>query len=168
MMLPLVVPSIVLSVALLVIILRFLGLQLSLWTVGAGHILICIPFSMTVLMSRLEGFDKSLEEASRDLGENGWMTFWRVTFPLAMPGIFSSLLLCFITSFDEFVIAFFLTGTENTLPVFLFSQLRFPNKLPGTLALGSTILLGSALLVVAAELLRRRGVQSGNPGDLQP
>ncbi len=56
----------------------------------------------------------------------------------------SSLLLCFIISFDEFVIAFFLTGTENTLPVYLFSQLRFPNKLPGTLALGSAILAGSA------------------------
>ena len=78
----------------------------------------------------------------------------------------SSLLLCFIISFDEFVIAFFLTGTENTLPVYLFSQLRFPNKLPGTLALGSAILAGSALLVVAAELLRKLGVQSTNPGDL--
>ncbi len=84
MMLPLVIPSIVIAVALLVIILRFLHFELSLWTVGAGHILLCIPFSMTVLMSRLEGFDKSLEEASRDLGENAWMTFVRVTLPLAM------------------------------------------------------------------------------------
>jgi spermidine/putrescine transport system permease protein len=83
-----------------------------------------------------------------------------------MPGVVSSLLLCFITSFDEFVIAFFLTGTENTLPVYLFSQLRFPNKLPGTLALGSVILVGSAVLVVAAELLRKLGVQSTNPGDV--
>lgn len=166
MMLPLVIPSIVISVALLVIILRFLHLDLSLWTVAAGHILLCIPFSMTVLMSRLEGFDKSLEEASRDLGENAWMTFLRVTLPLAMPGVVSSLLLCFITSFDEFVIAFFLTGTQNTLPVYLFSQLRFPNRLPGTLALGSVILVGSAILVVAAELLRKWGVQSSKPGDL--
>ena len=59
------------------------AIDLSLWTVGTGHILLCIPFSMTVLMSRLEGFDKSLEEASRDLGENAWMTFVRVTLPLA-------------------------------------------------------------------------------------
>ena len=166
MMLPLVIPSIVIAVALLVIILRFLGIQLSLWTVAAGHVLICIPFSMTVLMARLEGFDPSLEEASRDLGCTGWTTFWRVTFPLAMPGVISSLLLGFIISFDEFVIAFFLTGTENTLPVYLYSQLRFPNRLPGTLALGTLILVGSALLVVLAEVIRRRGVQSGNPGDL--
>ncbi len=166
MMLPLVIPSIVISVALLVIIIRFLGIPLSLWTVTAGHVLICLPFSMSVLMARMEGFDPSLEEASRDLGCSAWKTFWRVTFPLAMPGVISSLLLGFIISFDEFVIAFFLTGTESTLPVFLFSQLRFPNRLPGTLALGSLILIGSTLLVLLAEVFRRRGVQSNNPGDI--
>lgn len=161
MMLPLVIPSIVIAVALLIILLRILGLELSLWTVAAGHILLCIPFSMTVLMSRLEGFDRNLEEASRDLGETAWMTFWRVTVPLIMPGVVSSLLLCFIISFDEFVIAFFLTGTETTLPVYLFSQLRFPNRLPGTLALGSAILVFSALLVIVSELIRRGGARIG-------
>ncbi len=166
MMLPLVVPSIVLAVALLVIILNILNIPLSLWTVAAGHLMICIPFAMTVLMSRLEGFDRSLEEASGDLGASGFSTFRRITLPLAMPGVISSLLLCFIISFDEFVIAFFLTGTETTLPVFLFSQLRFPNRLPGTLALGSLILIGSAVLVVLAEVLRRRGAPSSNPGDI--
>lgn len=166
MMLPLVIPSIVLAVGLLVVILRILGIPLSLWTVAAGHLMLCIPFGMTVLMSRLEGFDKSLEEASRDLGADGWSTFRRVTLPLAAPGVISSLLLCFIISFDEFVISFFLTGTDNTLPVFLFSQLRFPNRLPGTLALGSLILVGSAVLVILAEILRKRGVASDNPGDI--
>ncbi|MDZ4095204.1 MAG: ABC transporter permease [Paracoccaceae bacterium] len=166
MMLPLVIPTIVIAVALLVIILRFLGLPLSLWTVAAGHVLICLPFCMSVLMSRMEGFDPSLEEASNDLGCSAWQTFWRVTMPLAMPGVISSLLLGFIISFDEFVIAFFLSGTENTLPVYLFSQLRFPNKLPGTLALGSLILIGSAVLVILAEVIRKRGAASSNPGDL--
>jgi spermidine/putrescine transport system permease protein len=165
MMLPMVVPSIIIAVALLVIILKFLGLNLSLWTVAAGHVLICLPFCMSVLMSRLEGFDPSLEEASRDLGCSAWQTFWRLTFPLAVPGIISSLLLGFVISFDEFVIAFFLTGTDTTLPVYLFSQLRFPNKLPGTLALGSLILIGSALLVIIAEVIRMRGAKSDNPGD---
>ena len=164
-LLPLVVPSVVLAVALLVIILRFLNIPLSLWTVAAGHMLIALPFCVTVLMSRLEGFDRNLEEASRDLGCSPLQTFWRVTFPLAVPGVISSLLLGFIISFDEFVIAFFLTGTENTLPVYLYSQLRFPNKLPGALALGSLILVVSTVLVVAAEIIRRRGVQSDNPGD---
>lgn len=163
-MLPLVVPSIVLGVALLVVIIQILGLRLSLWTVAAGHLMLCIPFAIVVLMSRLEGFDPSLEEASRDLGAPGLSTFLRVTLPLAAPGVISSLLLCFIISFDEFVISFFLTGTDTTLPVFLFSQLRFPNRLPGTLALGSLILLGSAVLVILAEAMRRRGLPSGgNP-----
>lgn len=163
--LPLIIPSIVFGVAILIIMLRFLGIELSLWTVGAAHVFICIPFSMTVLMSRLEGFDKSLEEASRDLGENAWMTFYRVTLPLALPGIISSLLLCFITSFDEFVLAFFLAGTEPTLPVYLFGQLRFPNKLPGMLALGTCILVFSTILVLVAEFFRRRGAPSSFPGD---
>ena len=166
MMLPLVIPSVVIAVALLVIILKVFGIQLSLWTLAAGHVLICLPFCMSVLMARMEGFDPNLEEASCDLGCTPWQTFWRLTFPLAIPGVISSLLMGFLISFDEFVIAFFLTGTENTLPVYLFSQLRFPNKLPGVLALGSLILVGSAILVVAAEIIRKRGAASSNPGDV--
>jgi spermidine/putrescine transport system permease protein len=162
-MLPLVVPSIILGVALLVILRKVFDVPLSLWTIGAGHVLICTPFSMLVLMSRLEGFDKSLEEASLDLGESAWSTFWRVTFPLALPGIVSSLLLTFTESLDEFVIAFFLAGNESTLPLFIWSQLRFPNKLPGVLALGSCILLLSIVIVIVAEMIRRRGVQSSKP-----
>ena len=165
-MLPLVVPSIILAVALLIVVRQVFDVPLTLWTVGAGHVLLCLPFSMLVLMSRLEGFDKSLEEAASDLGENGWMTFWRVTFPLALPGIVSSLLMTFTVSFDEYVIAFFLSGIDQTLPIFLYSQLRFPDRLPMTLALGSCILFASTLIVVASELLRRRGVKSSRPTGL--
>ena len=78
--------------------------------------------------------------------------------PLALPGIVSSLLLTFIVSFDDFIIAFFLCGTDTTLPVYIWAELRFPYKLPGVLALGSTILLASAALVVLAEWVRRLGV----------
>jgi len=162
-MIPLVVPSIILGVALLVILRKVFDVPLSLWTIGAGHVLICTPFAMLVLISRLEGFDKSLEEASLDLGESAWSTFWRVTFPLALPGIVSSLLLTFTESLDEFVIAFFLAGNESTLPLFIWSQLRFPNKLPGVLALGSCILVLSFIVVVLAEMVRRRGVESQKP-----
>jgi spermidine/putrescine transport system permease protein len=163
-MLPLVVPTIILAIALLIILRQFLDLPLTLISVGAGHVLLCVPFSMLVLMARLEGFDKGLEEASADLGENGWMTFWRVTFPLALPGIVSSLLMCFTISFDEFVMAFFLSGTDQTLPVYLFSQLRFPQRLPGTLALGSSILAASVVIVLLSEWLRRKGVHTRKPG----
>ena len=120
--------------------------------------LLCLPFSTLVLVSRLEGFDRSLEEPSLDLGESAWRTFWRITVPLALPGIVASLLLSFTISFDEFVLAFFLAGNEATLPMFIFSQLRFPNKLPGVLALGSLILLFSFVAVALSEWLRRRDV----------
>jgi spermidine/putrescine transport system permease protein len=157
-MAPMVIPSIVLGIGLLVIARRVLDLELSLWTIGAGHVLVCLPYSLLVLTARLEGFDRSLEEASGDLGESPWMTFWRVTFPLALPGLISSLLTTFTTSFDEFVLAFFLSGTQTTLPVFMFSQLRFPQYLPSMLALGTSILIASSLLVVVAEIVRRRGI----------
>ena len=156
--LPLFIPDIVLGISLL-ILLNAVSIPLSLLTVIAGHSLICVPFAITVLMSRFEGFDKSLEEASLDLGENAWMTFWRVTFPLALPGIISSLLLTFIVSFDEFLIAYFLAGNEATLPIYIWGQLRFPYKLPAVLALGALILVASTVLVVFAEWMRSRGLE---------
>lgn len=159
-MVPLVIPYIILGVSLLVLARQALGINLSLWTIGLSHVLVCVPLAMLVLMARLEGFDKSLEEASFDLGEGAWRTFWRITLPLAVPGIISSFLLCFSTSFDEFVLAFFLSGTEPTLPIYMYSLLRFPSKVPGTLALASCILMGSIVVIVFSEWYRRRGVEA--------
>ena len=156
-MLPLVIPSVVLALALLVVLRRFFDLELSLYTVAAGHVMLCVPYSTLVMISRLEGFDRNLEEASIDLGDNAWQSFWRIVFPLAWPVIVSSLVLCFSASFDEYVLAAFLSGNQATLPVFIFSQLRFPQRLPGVLALGSCILLGSIVLVAFAEWIRHRG-----------
>jgi spermidine/putrescine transport system permease protein len=158
--LPLFIPEILLGLALL-IILNVVGIKLSLLTITAGHVLLCTPFAMAVLVARLDGFDKSLEEASLDLGETGWMTFWRVTFPLIMPAVVSSLLLTFIVSFDEFLLAFFLQGTDATLPLYIWSGLRFPSNFPPTLALGSIILVVSIVLVVFAEWLRQAGTGGG-------
>lgn len=163
-MVPLVIPYIILAIALLTIFRKFFDFELSLWTIGAAHVVITVPFSMLVMMSRLQGFDKSLEEASADLGQGPWTTFWKVTFPLAAPGIVSSLLLCFTTSFDEYLLAAFLAGNDATLPLFIFSQLRFPTRLPGTLALGSCILIASCVIVTFSEWLRRRGVPSQDGG----
>jgi spermidine/putrescine transport system permease protein len=156
--LPLFIPDIVLGLSLL-LLLGAAGLPLSLAAVVLGHLLVCVPFALTVLIARFEGFDANLEEASADLGEDGWMTFWRITFPLMLPGITASLLLTFITSFDEFLVAYFLSGTEATLPVYIWGQLRFPERLPMVLALGALILTGSVALVVLAEMLRNLGVK---------
>ena len=129
-MLPLVIPYIIMGVALLILVNR-MGIPLSLYTVTMGHILVCVPFAMATMIPRFEGFDKSMEEAAADLGENAWWTFWRVTLPIVFPGVLASLLLCFTISFDEFIMAFFLAGTEPTLPIFIYSQLRFPAETAG-------------------------------------
>ena len=157
-MVPLVIPEIILGIALLMTF-SIGGVDLSLVMVSIGHLMLCIPFSMLVLISRMEGFDKSLEEAAQDLGENAWWTFWRVTFPIILPGVVASFLLTFTISFDEFVLAFFLSGTDATLPVHIWSQLRFPEKLPSVLALGAIIVVVSTVVIFLAELIRRGGVQ---------
>ncbi|RBI83489.1 ABC transporter permease [Rhodosalinus halophilus] len=156
MMLPLVVPLIILGVAILILMSR-LGVPLSLYTVTLGHLLICTPFAIATLIPRFEGLDPSLEEASADLGENIWWTFWRVTFPVVYPGIIASLLLTFTISFDEFIVAFFLAGTEQTLPIYIWNQLRFPRELPKVLALASVILLVSFVVVFLSLWLTNRG-----------
>ncbi len=157
-MAPLVLPEIIVAISLLIVLLQ-LGLSLSLFTVVLGHILICIPYSMTVLTSGFEGFDRSLEEASADLGESAFGTFRRVTVPMVAPAIVSSLLVSFTISLDEFILAFFLAGTDVTLPLYIWGQLRFAAKLPGVLALGTLLLVGSFILVTIAEILRRRAVR---------
>lgn len=154
-MLPLVLPEIIIAVALLVILIQ-LGLELSLWTVILGHVLICTPFAIAILSSAFQNLDRSLEEVSLDLGETRFGTFRRVTFPLVLPGVISSMLISFTISLDEFIIAFFLTGTEPTLPVYIWSQLRFTAKLPSVMALGFMLLLVSLVLLVTAEVFRRR------------
>lgn len=154
-MLPLVLPEIIVAVALLVM-LNQLGMSLSLWTVVGGHVLICTPFAIAILSSSFRGLDRELEEASFDLGETRLGTFRRVTLPLVLPGVISSLLITFTISLDEFIIAFFLTGTDVTLPVYIWSQLRFPAKLPSVMALGSILLALTVVLLIVAEWMRRR------------
>ena len=161
-MVPLVIPEIILGISLLMTF-SLSDVRLSLITVGIGHVLLCVPFSMLVLISRMEGFDKSMEEAARDLGENAWGTFWRVTFPIIFPGIVASVLLTFTISFDEFVLAFFLSGSDATLPLHIWSQLRFPEKLPSVLSLGAIIVVVSTIVVFVAEFVRRGGVQLTPP-----
>jgi spermidine/putrescine transport system permease protein len=162
-MMPLVIPGIIFGVALLVLMSR-LGVPLSLYTVALGHLIVCLPFSVATLLPRFEGFDTSIEEASADLGENGWWTFWRVTFPMVFPGILASLLLTFTISFDEFIMAFFLSGTDPTLPMYIWGQLRFPQQFPSILAMASLILFFSIPLIFLALWMGRAGMDN-TPSD---
>ena len=93
-----------------------------------------------------------------DLGEGPVSTFYRVILPLVMPGIISAMLICFTISLDEFIIAFFLGGTETTLSVYIFGQFRFPAKVPSIMALGTILVCLSILLLTTAEYFRRRGI----------
>jgi spermidine/putrescine transport system permease protein len=157
MFLPLILPGLVLGIALLTLV-TWLGLKLSLVTVTIGHVAICLPFAISVLLPRLEGGNLALTEASADLGEGPWWTFWRVTFPTIRLGILASLLATFSVSFDEFYMAFFLSGTDSTLPMYIWNQLRFPSELPPLLALATLVLVVSSVLVFISLRLARIGL----------
>lgn len=159
-MLPLVIPGIIVASSMLVLFIS-MGLQPSLVTIVIGHVFLALPFAVSIMKGSFDQFDGSLEEAAYDLGESVVGTFRRVTLPIVTPGIIASFLVTFTVSFDEFVLAFFLAGNEPTLPVYIWSQIRFPAKLPNTLALGTLLLLGSILLLLAAEYFRRKAGRSG-------
>ena len=155
-MLPLVLPGLIMGVALLTLMNR-MGVQLSLVTVTIGHMVICLPYAISVLLPRFVGFNRSLEEASADLGEPPLRTFWRVTLPCNYPGILACLLMTFTISFDEFFMAFFLSGASSTLPMYIWGQLRFPQDFPSLLALSTLILVVSFVLIFISLRLARIG-----------
>ena len=156
---PLILPEIIVGVSLLIVLIQ-LGITLNVWSVILGHTLLLTPFSIIIMNSAFNNLDVSLEEASMDLGENQFGTFYRVILPLVLPGIIASLLIGFTLSLDEFIIAFFLTGTDTTLPVYIWSQFRFPKKLPTTMALGTILLIVSLILLSLSEYFRRRTSRS--------
>jgi spermidine/putrescine transport system permease protein len=100
-------------------------LSLGLGTVIVSHIAFSVPFVTLVVQARLQGFDKSIEEAAMDLGAAELITFWRITLPTILPGVLSGALLAFTLSLDDFVITFFTTGPgATTLPIYVYGLLR--------------------------------------------
>jgi spermidine/putrescine transport system permease protein len=154
-LIPLVMPLIVLGVSLLLLY-HELGVPLSLVTITIGHVVISIPYAILVLLPRLEQIDRSLAEAAYDLGAGALTTFRRITLPLILPAVVSAFLIAFTTSFDEYAVASFLAGPRQTFPLFLYSQLRFPDKLPQVIAVAVVIMTATIAVVVGAELWRRR------------
>jgi spermidine/putrescine transport system permease protein len=133
MALPIVIPEICMGVALL---LFFANTGMASAIVGTpwpfnllniviAHVAFCFPFVTVVVRSRLVGFNRQLEEASKDLGASEAQTFWRVIVPFMMPGIVAGALLAFTLSLDDFVITFFTSGPETvTFPVKVYSMVR--------------------------------------------
>ena len=161
---PMVIPYLVLGVALLLLF-NALGIPLNLWTVAIGHVVINTPYAMLIVGARLSGFAANLEEASMDLGETYWGTLRRVTIPIIMPSIIAAFLSSFSTSFDEFALTFFLTGTDTTLPIYLYSQLRFPSRLPLAITVAAVIIVVSSFFLVLSEWLRHMGERTATFGD---
>jgi spermidine/putrescine transport system permease protein len=135
---PIVIPEIVMGIGVLTLFSQFFGwantffnltgsarLSLGIATVTMSHIAFMVPFVTLVVQARLQGFDKSFEEAAMDLGANEWITFRRVTFPMILPGVLSGALLAFTLSLDDFVITFFTNGPgSTTLPIYVYGLLR--------------------------------------------
>lgn len=151
---PLVIPYVALGISLLILF-RTLGVPLSTLTIAIGHTVLTIPFAVLVLIPRLQRIDVALEEAARDLGATRRQTFRFVTLPLIVPAILSSLLIAFTLSFDEVVVASFTAGQDPTFPIYLFSQLRLPQRLPQVIAVAVVVMGMSLTVVVAAEVGRR-------------
>jgi spermidine/putrescine transport system permease protein len=151
---PLVIPYVVFGISLLLLF-HQLGVPNGIPTVVIGHIVITLPYTILVLVPRLEQIDASLEEAAFDLGASHLRTFTAITLPLILPAVLSAFLIAFTTSFDEYAVASFVIGTRPTFPIYLYSALRFPNQLPQVIAVAVVVLAVSLTVIVGAEIGRR-------------
>src|SRR5262245_58988763 len=153
--LAIVIPEISMAVAMQAYF-AVLTVPLTLTTIIVSHIAFSFPFVAVVIVTRMAGFDESLEEASRDLGASGWQTFWNVTVPYMMPGIIAGGLLAFTLSLDDFVITQFTSGPgSTTLPIKIYSMVRF--SVTPTVNAASTVLIVITLtFAVAAMALQAR------------
>ncbi len=159
--LPLIVPDIAIAVSTL-IFLAVVGIQLSLWTIVAAHVVFCLAYVAIVVSSRLTNLDPHLEEAALDLGATPTEAFIKVLLPELAPAIIAGCLLAFVLSMDDFLIASFTAGTgATTLPMEIFSRIRTGVK-PDINALSVLLILGSGLLACGAEYLRFKGEQRRN------
>jgi len=164
---PMATPEIVLGASLLTM---FVGTAIDPWksltggvffplgiqTILIAHVMFNISYVVVTLRARMQGFPRHLEEAAMDLGANEWTTFWRVTFPLILPGIMAAALLAFSLSIDDFVITQFTSGTEQTFPVWVWASIR--NNLPPQIHVIGTMVFVGAVGLVALSTLRERWV----------
>lgn len=158
--LPVFIPDIVMAVSLLLffsLARQWWGLfQLGLPTMICGHVTFQIPFVAIVVRSRLAGLDPALEEAAHDLGANAWQTFWRVTFPLMLPGVAAGGMLALTLSLDDFVVSFFTSGPgSTTLPILIYSSVK-RGITPDINALSTLIVIVSTLATVTVTLIQGR------------
>ena len=151
---PLVIPYVVFGISLLLFF-HAVGIPRSILTVVIGHIVISLPYTILVLVPRLDQIDVTLEEAAADLGAGPFGSFRWIVLPLILPAVASALLIAFTTSFDEYAVASFVVGSRATFPIYLYGALRFPNRLPQVIAVAVVVMVLSLVVVVSAEIGRR-------------
>ncbi len=155
--LPIVIPEICLAVAMVAFFATF-EIPLGLFTITVSHIAFSIPFVAVVVRARMAGFDRSLEEASYDLGASQWQTFWNVTFPYMQPGLVAGALLAFTLSLDDFVITFFTSGPgSTTFPIKIYAMVRFSVSPEVNAASTALIVVTLALTITALAIQSRAG-----------
>jgi spermidine/putrescine transport system permease protein len=143
---PMATPEVVIGAALLSMFVTY-NVALGFATLLIAHVMFCISFVVVVVRSRLIGFDRSLEEAARDLGANAFTTFRKITLPLLMPGIVGAALLAFALSIDDFVISNFNSGTTVTFPLYIFGAAQ--RGIPVEVNVMATILFGLTVAAMA-------------------
>ncbi len=157
--LPIVIPEICMGVALMAFFARVgwptgLPWPLNLGPIVVGHVAFCFPFVAVVVRARMAGFDRALEEASKDLGASEWQTFRHVTLPYMRPGLLAGALLAMTLSLDDFVITFFTSGPGTvTFPVKVYSMVRF-GATPEVNAASTVLIVVTVLLTVIAARLQ--------------
>jgi spermidine/putrescine transport system permease protein len=160
--LPIMLPGLLIGVSLLTFFTSVLHVQLSNQTAVIGQSVYTTPFVILVVAARLEGFDRSLERAAADLGANTFKRLRYVVLPLIGPAIFAGALFAFTLSLDEFVITLFLIGGGNTLPIYIYTQVKFGitpeiNAI-ATLLIAASLTLSAVAFALpsAVRRLRRR------------
>ena len=156
---PLILPDLIIGVALLIFfniqVGIYKGIELGMTTIFIAHTTFNIPFSLFIIMARLEEFDYSIIEASRDLGATEFNTLFKVIIPSMMPGIMSAFLMAMTLSLDDFVITSFVTGTNyNTLPVQIYSMIKFGVS-PVINALSTILIVGTIILSLSSRKLQK-------------
>lgn len=153
---PMMTPRLVVGIALLSLY-NLLMVELSLWTVIVGHTVVAVPYVTLVVSARLVGLDPRIEEAAYDLGATRARIIVDILLPLLRPAIIGSALIAFTLSFDEVVITFFTTGTENTLPTTIWAMLRF-GITPEINAVSTLTMIMTVALALASEAMVRGGL----------
>ena len=152
---PMIVPLIISGTAIFFFMAK-VGLAATHMRIILSHIILGTPFVVITVTATLSGFDHSVTRAAASLGSNPVNTFMKITLPLIMPGVISGALFAFVTSFDEVVVVLFLAGLENTtIPIQMWVGLR-EQLSPTIMAVATCLIVMSTLILVTAELLRRR------------